>query len=158
MEKIDDNFNVIVDCGYEIDSVKNSIENFRNICKGRLIGIMGINYSDNDNKIRNLMQILEDNLDLTILTEDESLQGEVMNILDKTNNYSNSNKVLHIPYRSIAIENAIQIMNKNDILLILGKGNEKFLSMGLGKERYLGDKHYALKYIQRRKDDENETI
>lgn len=158
LEKLDSEYNILIDCGYEIDSLKNVIEESRKMCKGRLIGIVGINYSDNDQRLKNLMQICENNLDLTILTEDESLQGEVMKILEKTDAFSNSNKILHISYRSIAIENAINVMNKDDILLILGKGNEKFLSMGLGKERYLGDKHYTIKYLKRREEQENETI
>lgn len=158
MERIDDDYNVIIDCGYELDSVKSSLEYGKSINSGRIIGIIGINYSDNDSRLKSLIKICEDNLDLIVLTEDESLQGEVMNILSKADRFTNSNKVLHVSYRSVAIENAINIMNKNDTLFILGKGNEKFLTMGFGKERYLGDKHYAMKYLKKRKDEENEII
>lgn len=158
MERIDKEYNIIIDCGYEIDSLQTTLEFARNTRKGKVIGIIGVNYSDNDIRLKNLMRICEKYLDKIILTEDESLQGEVMNILSKTDEYSVSNRVLHISYRSIAIENAISIMNKNDTLLILGKGNEKYLSMGLGKERYPGDKHYAIRYLKRRKEEENEII
>lgn len=158
MEKVNDEYNIIIDCGYEIDSVKSSIEFAKTTRKGRLIGILGINYSDNDYRLKNIMQILEDNLDIVILTEDESSQGEVMNILSKADKFTKTKKVLHISYRSVAIENAINIMEKDDTLLVLGKGGEKFLTMGFGKERYAGDKHYVNKYLNRRKEDENETI
>ena len=158
MEKVDDEFNILVDCGYEIDSIKSIVEYARKNKKGKIIGIFGINYSDNDYRLKNIMQLLEDNLDLIILTEDESSQDEVMNILSKADKFTKSNKVLHISYRSVAIENAINIMNHDDTLLILGKGNEKFLSMAFGKERYNGDKYYAIKYLNRRKEFENETI
>lgn len=158
MERINDEFNVIVDCGYEVDSILSTLEFANSTCKGRKIGIIGINYSDSSQQVKNTIELCEKYLDTIILTEDESLQGEVMDILSKTDKYSKTNKILHISFRSVAIENAINIMNRNDILLILGKGNEKYLTMGFGKEKYLGDKHYALKYISQRKENEYETI
>lgn len=158
MQKVNSDFNVIVDCGYELDSVENISSYAKTLCKKRLIGILGINYSDTEQRIKSLMQVLEKYFDEIILTEDESLQGEVMKILSKADKFTSSNKVLHIPYRSIAIENAINIMNGDDTLLIMGKGNEKYLSMGLGKEKYLGDLHYANKYLNLRKENKYETI
>jgi len=159
MEIVDDEYRIIIDCGYEIDSVKNVLNYVKQTSKGRCIGVIGINYSDSDMKLKRLMQYLQEYLDVTILTEDESLQDEVMNILSRTDEYTNTNSVLHVPYRSAAIENAINILNKNDSLVILGKGSETYLNMGLGKEKYLGDKHYTLKYLRRRKEEEeNETI
>lgn len=81
-----------------------------------------------------------------------------MNILARCDKYTTSNRVIHCSMRSIAIENAIEIMNKNDVLIIIGKGNEKFLEMGLGKENYHGDKYYAKKFIDKRRREENEII
>ena len=130
----------------------------RKVTTGKVIGVIGINYSDSDERIKNIMNLSNKYLDVVVLTEDESLQGEVMSILSKADKYSTLGKVVHIQYRSVAIENAINLMNSNDTLLILGKGNEKYLNMGLGKEKYLGDKHYAIKYISKRKEFENETI
>ena len=158
IEKVDDSLNVIVDCGYEIDSINNMFEYARKVTTGKIICVIGINYSDSDERIKNIMDLCNKYLDVTILTEDESLQGEVMSILSKADKYSILSKVIHVQYRSVAIENAINLMNSNDTLLILGKGNEKYLNMGLGKEKYLGDKHYAIKYISKRKEFENEII
>ena len=158
MELVDDNSHVIVDCGYEIDSIINVLEYAKNTTKGRIITIMGINYTDNDERLRLIISALEKYSDIITLTEDESLQGEVNNILSRTDKFIKHNKVLKIPYRSIAIENGINIMNDNDTLLILGKGNEKYLSMGLGKEKYLGDKYYANKYLRKKEEEKNETI
>lgn len=158
MEHIDKKYNIIVDCGYEIDSLENTLDYARKTTYGKLIGIFAINYSDNETHIQNVMRICEKYLDKIILTEDETGQGEVMSILSKADEFTHSNKVLHVSYRSIAIENAINILNKDDTLLVLGKGNEKYLNMGLGKERYYGDKYYINKYLNRRKEEENETI
>lgn len=158
MERIDEKYNVIIDCGYEIDSLNSIMEYARNTCKGKLIGLLAINYSDNENQIKNVISLCEKYLDKTILTEDESSEGEVMKILSRADKFTESNRFVHVSYRSIAIENAINLMNSNDTLLIMGKGNEKYLNMGLGKERYYGDKYYATKYLNRRKEEEYETI
>lgn len=156
VERIDDDYNIIVDCGYEYDSITTMLEFARKTCKGRLIGIVGINYSDSDITVKNIVSCCEKYLDVIIYTEDESSEGETMNILARTDRFTNINNVLHIPYRSVAIENGINIMRKNDTLLILGKGNETFLSMGLGKEHYQGDRYYAKKFINMRKDEEKQ--
>ena len=157
MERIDDKYNVIVDCGFELDSLNLTMQYAKNVCKGNLIGIIGINYSDSDSTVKSVIETCEKYLDKIILTEDETQQAEVMNILSRADKFSKTKKIIHVAYRGIAIENAINLMNSDDTLLILGKGNEKFLSMGLGKERYLGDKNYALRYIKKRKEEENET-
>lgn len=157
-ERIDEEYNIIVDCGYEQDSVKSILEYAKKTCKGRLIGIIGINYSDSDVTIKNIVSCCEEYLDVIIYTEDETSEAETMNILARTDKFTTKNSVLHIPFRSKAIENGVNIMKKNDTLLILGKGNETFLNMGLGKERYYGDKYYALKYLNKRRQEENEII
>ena len=158
MEVVDDKYNVIVDCANEYDSIFNLLDYAKRTCKGNLIGVLGINYSDNESRIEKISKLCDKYLDKIIFTEDESLDGEVMNILSRTNPYVDLRKTIHYSYRSDAIENAINIMNKNDTLLIIGKGNERFMNMGLGKERYSGDKKNAVKYLKKRKDEENEII
>ena len=81
-----------------------------------------------------------------------------MDILERCDRYEKKTRFLYMPMRSQAIENAIEIMNRNDTILIIGKGNEKFLSMGLGREFYYGDRHYAVKFISKRRREENEII
>lgn len=157
LEKVDDDYNVIVDSAYEADSLKNIMEFARNTSRGRVIGLIGINYFDDDKRIKNIMELCAKYLDKILLTENESLNDEVMHILQRTEKYDDFKKSIHISQRSTAIENGISIMNKGDTFLILGKGNETYLSMGLGKERYRGDKYYAIKYIRDRKEEENET-
>ena len=87
------------------------------------IGVIGINYTDSDKRLEKLVSLCEKYLDIIILTEDETLQGETMSILSRWDKYTKSVRVIHSPFRSIAIENAIEIMNSNDTCVILGKGN-----------------------------------
>ena len=156
LERIDDDYNVIIDSASEADSLENIMKFARGCCEGKVIGLIGINYSDDDKRIKKIMDLCRKYLDIVLLTENESFNDEVMHILEKTDYYSEGINAVHIGQRSTAIENGINIMNKKDIFLILGKGNETYLSRGLGKERYRGDKYYALKYINDRKVEENE--
>ena len=61
--------------------------------------------------------------------------------------------------RRIAIEQAIEIANKGDIILILGKGHEQFMASGIGNIPYPGDKYVALDAIKKIFDgDENDDL
>jgi len=126
--------------------------------KNRAIGVISINYSDGDKRLEKIMELCNKYLDVSILTENETLDSGVMEILERCDRFENNGRILYMPMRSQAIENAIEIMNRNDTLIIIGKGNERFLSMALGKEFYYGDKHYAVKFIEKRRREENERL
>ena len=51
--------------------------------------------------------------------------------------------------RAIAIEQAIEIANRGDIILILGKGHEQFMASTIGNVPYPGDKYVALNAIHK---------
>ena len=159
MEKVDRSYNVIVDCAYDTNSIE-EIFKYADFIKhrNRAIGVISINYSDGDKRLARIMDLCNRYLDVAILTENESLEASVMEILERCNRYEYNGRILYMPQRSSAIENAIEIMNTNDIVLIIGKGNERFLSMGLGKEFYYGDRYYAAKFIEKRRREENETV
>lgn len=159
LEKIDEDYNIIIDSAFSLDAMEEIMSYGRFISKNnKLIGVVPICYSDNNRRIEKLISLCEKYLDIVILTEDESYDGDVLSILNRARSYFVKNNEVLIEVRSLAIKYAIDLMNSDDTLLILGKGNEKFLEMGLGKEFYLGDKHYALKYIRKRKEEENETV
>ena len=159
MEKVDEEYNIIVDDAYDTNSIEAICEYAATVKqKNKAIGVISINHTDTDKRLEKMISILEKYLDIIILTENESLESEVMEILNRCTPYIKSKRVICIPLRSSAIENAVEIMNKNDTLIIVGKGNERFLSMGLGKEFYYGDKHYTKKFIEKRRSEENEII
>ena len=156
MERCDPQYNVIVDAAYDISSINEICLYAKKVSEGhKAIGVISINYTDGDSRLEKIMQICQKNLDVTILTENESLEGEVMKILSHCDKYTRKDsRVIHCDIRSQAIKNGIEIMNRGDTLIIIGKGNEKFLSMGLGKEFYQGDRYYAQRYLERRRKEE----
>ena len=159
MERVDREYNVIVDSAYDINSIE-EVFRYADFVKHRnkTIGVVSINYSDGDKRIEKIMELCNKYLDVSILTENESLDSGVMEILERCNKYEKNGRVVYVQLRSQAIENAIELMNRYDTVLIIGKGNERFLSMGLGREFYYGDKHYAVKNIEKRRREENETV
>ncbi len=161
MERVDQEFNIIVDSAYDLSSIEEIFRYGEYVKrKNHLIGVVSINYSDGDRRLEKIVELCNKYLDVAILTENESQDSSVMEILERCDKYERNGRILYVPMRSLAIENGIEIMNKNDTLLIIGKGNERFLSMGLGKEFYYGDKHYAVKFINKRRREESnyETV
>lgn len=159
MERVDSEYDIIVDCAYDLQSIEELCRYAHFVAnKAKAIGVIGIDYTDGDKRIERIVKIAEKYLDVIIFTENESLEGEVMEILERTDRYAESGRVVHCPSRSLAIENAIEIMNRKDVTVIIGKGNENFLSMALGKQYYKGDKYYAEKYINKRRKEENALI
>ncbi len=159
MEKVDKDANIIVDCAYDIGSIEEIFKYGSQVKrKNKLIGVVSINYSDDDKRLEKIVDLCNRYLDIAILTENESLDSSVMEILERCDRYEKKTRFLYMSMRSQAIENAIEIMNTNDVVLVIGKGNERFLSMGLGKEMYYGDRHYVLKYLNKRRSEENEII
>lgn len=159
MERVDKEYDIIVDCAYDIKPIEELLKYAKHAAhKSKAIGVIGINYTDGDKRIEKIVNLAEKYLDVIIFTENESLEGEVMEILERADKFSHSGRIMHCSNRSLAIENAIELMNKKDVLVIVGKGNENYLTMGLGKQHYYGDKHYAIKYLEKRRREENALI
>lgn len=152
---VDDKYNIIVDACYDICNLEEIEKYARSVTDGKLITLYGIDYYFEDSRIEKMAKILNKYSDVVVFTEDGSYQSEVSKILSRCDEYDTDHKFVKFIYRSSAIESAVDLMNENDTLLILGKGNEEFLQMGLGKEFYFGDAYYAIKYIHKRKDEEN---
>lgn len=157
-QKVDDKYNVIVDSAYDLCSIEFILEYAKKVSKGKVVTLMAINYNDTDSRVKKLINILEKHSDVVLLTEDESKEEDIMDILSRADEFSTTGKIVKVAYRGIAIENGVEILNDNDTFLILGKGNEKFLFLGQGKERYPSDAFIAKKHLKVRKDYENEII
>ena len=63
--------------------------------------------------------------------------------------------MLFIEDREIAIESAIELLNSQDILLILGKGNETTITRNLGKQAYKGDKNVVIDFLNMNKENDD---
>lgn len=159
MEVVDDEYHIIVDNCNTIENFKEILEYANSVKnKNRIIGIVGISATDDKKHIKSMMEICEKYLDVLYLTEENSYDMSVTTMLNNARQYLKLNKEILFEYRKTAIESAIEIMNKNDTLLILGMGSKKIMYKGLGKQVYNGDKENAIKFLNKRRGEENEII
>ncbi len=119
-------FQVIRDYSHTPDSLKNILENLKELTTGRLICIFGCG-GDRDKTKRPIMgEIGTDLSDIAIITSDNPRSEEPYTILEdivagvKKNNY----KV--VENRREAIKTALLIGQKGDIIVIAGKGHETY--------------------------------
>ena len=145
------NFSVIVDYCQHISNYEDIfefVEGVRQNC-GRLIAVLGAPGKRNYKLRKELGRVANKYLDHVILTQLDD-RGENVYDICKTiqSEIVDINSVI-IPSRQIAIEQAIEIACKDDIILVLGKGHEKFISLEVGQADYLGDSVIVKEAIER---------
>ncbi|MDR0553041.1 MAG: UDP-N-acetylmuramoyl-L-alanyl-D-glutamate--2,6-diaminopimelate ligase [Holosporales bacterium] len=113
---------VYVDYAHTAEAFRSCLASFRNICKGRLISVFGCG-GDRDNSKRKIIgEIAGELSDINIVTDDNPRTEDPASIrLEIARNCKN---VVDIGPRKDAIEYALDIMQKNDFVIIIGKGHE----------------------------------
>lgn len=133
--KYNDN-KIIVDYAHTPDAIKNIIETVRELKPNRIITIIGCG-GDRDKKKRPIMASVTCTLsDYAIFTDDNprtedprTIINDIIQKLDKHNYTIEEN-------REKAIIKGIQMLSKNDILLVLGKGHEDYQIIGKEKVHF----------------------
>ncbi len=135
----------VVDYAHTPDAVEKVINAYNDLKKARVITIVGCG-GDRDPLKRPIMGNIATTLsDYTILTSDNPRTEDPQKIMDdilkgvKTNNYE------VILDRKEAIKKGIDMLKKDDILLVLGKGHEDYQIIGHTKI-HLSDKEEILNW------------
>ncbi|MEY3220796.1 MAG: hypothetical protein RIT27_2153 [Pseudomonadota bacterium] len=121
---------MIVDYAHTPDALKNALQASRKHCKGKLWCIFGCGGERDQGKRPIMGQIAETYADHIILTDDnprhESPEQIIKDIL------SGFQKQTHqvIQHRVSAISYALENSNKDDLILIAGKGHETYQQIG----------------------------
>lgn len=117
---------IIVDYAHTPDAVKNAIMAVKEIPHGKIYTMIGCG-GDRDRAKRPIMaRIATDQSDYAIFTSDNPRNEDPERILeDMTTNLENKNYEI-IVNRKEAIKKGIQMLEKSDILLLLGKGHETY--------------------------------
>lgn len=152
IEKIDCDKNIIVDYCYALDcyaTLQNYIKELKGINK--IYVIMPVNYNDNSESISNFFNYVKDFSFLTIFTENMIFDDDIHDLLNEAANSAMGHNFLTIEDRREAIKTAIDLLDDNDLLLILGKGNGRFFNKNYNKVLYEGDKQVVLDYIDKNK-------
>lgn len=141
--------NIIVDYCYSFDSyayIKNFVKELKDINK--IYIIMSLNYDDNFDSISSYFNQIKDFSFLTIFTENMIYDKDIHDLLDEASKCCQGYKYLTIEDRTEAIKTAVDLLDKNDLLLILGKGNSRFLNKNYNKIVYDGDKNVVINYLK----------
>lgn len=137
---------VIVDYAHTPDSLRNVLETIRTFAKGKIICIVGCG-GDRDKAKRPLMANVSDRLsDFTILTSDNPRSEDPLDILKDMEVGIESNDFIVEIDRKKAIEKAIDRAQKDDVILIAGKGHETYQLIN-GVSHPFDDYEIAKKYL-----------
>ena len=117
---------VVIDYAHTPDGLENVLKCAREHAKGNLIALFGCG-GDRDREKRPLMgKIACENADLVVLTNDNPRFEEPSEIINQIKAGVDESKCVTIENRKDAICQTLDRCNKNDILVILGKGAEKY--------------------------------
>lgn len=143
-------FHVIVDYCQHARSFEEVFRFAKQVRKnGRIIAVFGAPGKKNYNKRKKIGKLANQYCDQVILTAEDNRDEDVQDICLSIQKYIDKPVSVIIEDRRIAIEQAIEIANRDDIILILGKGHEQFMASPIGHDPYPGDKVIALEAINK---------
>jgi UDP-N-acetylmuramoyl-L-alanyl-D-glutamate--2,6-diaminopimelate ligase len=132
-----DEVTVVVDYAHTDDALRNLLETARPLAHGRLITVFGCG-GDRDRTKRPLMGAVAGRLsDLIVITSDNPRSEDPNRIIEEIQRgitpdtrRDTGQRLLTIPDRRAAIAKAIEVANPGDLVLIAGKGHEKYQVIG----------------------------
>ena len=121
---------VVVDYAHTGDALENILKSINELKKGRVITVFGCG-GDRDATKRPIMGEIAQRLsDIAILTSDNPRTENPHLIIEDVKKGMNGDHYLVEEDREQAIVKAIEIAQKNDIILIAGKGHETYQILG----------------------------
>ena len=139
--KVEDKPLVVVDFAHTEDALKQALQAVRlHTNSGKLFVVFGCGGSRDRTKRSLMGKVAENFADKIILTDDNLRQEKSADIInDILIGINDKNKVTVINNRVDAIKNAINIAGKDDVILVAGKGHEKYQIVGNEYLPYVGD-------------------
>jgi UDP-N-acetylmuramoyl-L-alanyl-D-glutamate--2,6-diaminopimelate ligase len=132
-----DDVTVVVDYAHTDDALRNLLETARSLARGRLITVFGCG-GDRDRTKRPLMGAVASRLsDLIVVTSDNPrgedpnrIIEEILRGITPDTRRDSTQRILTVPDRRAAIVKAIELARPGDLVLIAGKGHEKYQVVG----------------------------
>jgi len=135
----------VVDYAHTPDAVEKVIESYRELATAKIITLVGCG-GDRDPIKRPIMgRIASEKSDYVIFTSDNPRTEDPKKIMDDIIAGVEKNNYEIILDRPTAIKKALDLIEKDDIILILGKGHEDYQIIGHEKI-HLDDSEEILKY------------
>ena len=141
-------YTVLIDYAHTPDGLENVLTSVRDFCKGRLIAVFGCG-GDRDPIKRPIMgKIGVDIADIAIITSDNPRTEEPMAIIDDiVKGLGDAKNYEVIENRPAAIRHAMDIGQKNDIIVLAGKGHETYQEIN-GVKHHLDEREVVAAYLE----------
>ena len=150
--RVSDDYDVIIDYAHNGISFENILETMRVYKPNRIISLFGSAGGKAQVRRKEIGLISGKMSDFSILTNEDPDTEDENAILDEIAEYieqaGGKGKYVKIPDRAKAIDYALDNMQKGDILLLLGKGNERYMKVG-GKKFYFNELDCIHDYMKR---------
>ena len=131
-----DDVTVVVDYAHTDDALRNLLETARPLANGQLITVFGAG-GDRDRTKRPLMgAVVAARSDVIVITSDNPRSEDPDRIIEEVlrgitpDTRRGEMRLLTIPDRREAIEKAVSIARSGDLVLVAGKGHEKYQVIG----------------------------
>lgn len=124
--KVDRDYNVLIDYAHTPDGIKNILSTLKKLPHNKIITVFGCGGNRDKTKRSEMGEIATKYSDYVVVTSDNP-RDEVPDMIidDIVQNITRSN-VVRITDRRSAIEHALSIAKKDDVVAILGKGAENY--------------------------------
>lgn len=143
-------YTVLIDYSHTPDSLENVLKTVRGFCKGRVIAVFGCG-GDRDPFKRPIMgRIGAELADLSVVTSDNPRTEDPMDIINAIVEGMHEGPHPHvvIENRVQAIEWALAHAQKDDVIVLCGKGHETYQEIGHEK-RHLDEREVVAAYLGR---------
>ncbi len=142
-------YTVLIDYAHTPDGLENVLSSVKGYCKGRVIAVFGCG-GDRDPLKRPIMgRIGVELADIAIITSDNPRTEDpgkiILDILKGVDSAKNNYKVME--NRPKAIQYAMDIGEKNDIIILAGKGHETYQEI-CGVKHHLDEREVVAAYLE----------
>ena len=143
------NFSVLVDYAHTEDALCKAITATKTFTEGKVIVVFGCGGDRDKGKREGMGRIAIEKSDFSVITSDNPRTENPENIIsDILKGVPASASHITIADRREAIEYAISRAEKNDLVLIAGKGHEDYQVLGTQKE-YFDDREVARDFLEK---------
>lgn len=141
------NYTILIDYAHTPDGLENVLSSVRGYCKGRVIAVFGCG-GDRDNTKRPIMGEIGARLaDIAVITSDNPRTEDPMSIINMIlAGIPDLGNCIVEENRPTAIHKAMDIAQKDDIIVLCGKGHETYQILGTVKH-HLDEREVVAEYL-----------
>lgn len=141
-------FSVVIDFAHTPDALDKVLSNAKEIVKGRIILVFGAGGNADVGKRKIMGEVASKYSDIIVLTTDDPKDEDPEKIIEQVKDgITKERNFIVIPERKTAINAAINFANRDDLVIIAGRGHEKFQLFSNGKQIKFNDFEIASECI-----------